>query len=211
MVRRETEDRMWIGSRWGVAFTAVSILAGGGGCSGGTKPEPTDSAETGTEPITTDTDGTSETGTTPPPLREGLSQTYLGYEELQLLPLVGPYKYGAPVCTISYTLTESVYRDDCPSVSGYIPCEWAFELTVSDAMVVVDSDGVCLDQLGYDASTIDMLNGTALTRAYHADYQGHAQVLMQEIEGAWQAVSYARVDETTGNITWDWEYGLVTY
>src|SRR5688572_19828463 len=145
------------------------IVGFGLGISGCTlqSPPPSDSpadtdTDTGTVPTETDTD----TGT--PVVLEGLSTrngtatvavgvSYAGVEDLLFISDSGD---GVPLCDIAYTLTSTAVRDDCEG------CEWAFDLVIADAQVLLDQDGLCMTIFAVDATNVDTLNGQVREYGY---------------------------------------------
>ena len=183
-----------------------------GGCSGG-GPEPTPGP-----PDPTGTTGeTGDTGTPPPPPMGLLSRQGTGvidatpsYTGSEALVFVGDEGYGQELCRISYDLTSTAPRPDCPG------CGWAFDLVVSNVVVETDVDEACALSLATEfslAPSVDDLDGLALSYGYHPDYFGHAQVLMfyDEDSSAWRGLTVAVYDDQKMTIAYDLVDGLHEY
>lgn len=122
-------------------------------------------------------------------------ESYTGTDELWLFPVDG-YYVGDLACRITVTVTSTATRDDC--AYGGVPCEWAFDMITSDA-TIEDPYGICLGTLGYDATTVSALNGVTLSRAFHSDYAGHAQVRLEPDDANdWRSVGYATWEAAGG-------------
>jgi hypothetical protein len=123
--------------------------------------------------------------------REG----YAGAEEWTFLADAG---YGELLCHIRYGLGAPVPRTDCPV------CDWAYDLTISDAVVLLDEQSACQAAMGVDATTVLDWNGTTRSYGYNPEYIGHAEVLMQyEEDNTWRAFSYADYDEETSTLNYE--------
>lgn len=117
---------------------------------------------------------------------------FSGTERLLLLPK-GQSDEAASLCTISVTLTQAGERSDCGE------CVWAYDLLASDPQVEVD--GRC-DDAGLDA---DSVVGVPRAYGYAEEYIGHSSVLMVELDGLWQGITYATWDEDSGALSYDWD------
>jgi hypothetical protein len=127
---------------------------------------------------------------------------YVGYEEWYFAADEGA---GADVCRIRYTLTSTAPLADCAE------CSWAYDMVLSVAQVLGESDPGCLPVLGYDSATVGSLDGTTVSYGYSPSYYGHAQVLMIQTDGVWDAATFATFDDATGEFTYDWEKGYREY
>ncbi len=193
-----------------VASTLTLGLLGIGltACTGGSDTSQVDDSSSADTDTDTDADTDTDTGTG----RSGeegqlglgtmSGADYIGYEEWYFVADDGD---GADVCRIRYTLTSVAPRADCSE------CSWAYDLIRSEAQVLTESDPGCLPVLGYDGTTVGDLDGTTVSFGYAPSYYGHAQVLMVETGGVWDAATFAAFDETTGEFTYDWEEGYHEY
>jgi hypothetical protein len=207
--------------RWIVGWVALAACSGGDG-DGETTTETVGDTDTDTDTDTdsdtdadtdTDTDADTDTDmdTDTDPERVGvLSRVgvavagvdFVGTEDLIFID--GAYGTGEVLCQIRSTLTASGPRSDCPD------CLFAFDLTVSDSLVLVD-EGPCLSVTGFDASNVSSLDGRTIAYGYDADYVGHAQILMVNDGAGWAPATYCAYDETTGAVSYDWFDGTYAY
>jgi hypothetical protein len=173
-------------------------------------------ADTGTTSASTLTTTTGDSGATPTfdavlPRRVGeaiVQADYLGTEDIQVLPALPNYYYGEPVCVIRLEVTSTGSRPDCQDGGG-LPCDWAFDVVFSNAEVLVDTFGLCLEITGFDATTVSALDGTVSTRGYHQDFAGHIPSLMSEVEGGWTRVADALFSEGSGAFSYVWDERIV--
>ena len=186
----EVRSRCW----W--ALPALLIL----GCGDKDDGLGADSGDPGPDTAADDTGGSGETRTATV-LRLGTASagtdSYTGTEEVQLLD-----DDETVLCTFTVALSASGPRDDCAD------CDWAHDLALSDTTVSSDIDGACAALLGADGTALD---GTSRAMGYQHAYLGHAEVIMIETEGAWGAAGYAAWDEATGDFSYEWESGTVTW
>lgn len=160
----------------------------------------TDLADSDTDVVDTDVprsgaEGQSGTGT-----MDGGS--YLGVEEWYF---VGADGYGADICRIGYTLTSTDPRTDCAD------CSWAYDLVLSDAHVIDETDPGCEAVLAIDPVAVSDLDGKVVSYGYAPSYFGHAKMLMMDLGNGWTAVTFAAFDDTTGAFEYDWEAGYREY
>ncbi len=164
-----------------------------------------------------DADTDTDTDTDTDPLtgllgREGeatvLAGSYEGWEDRYFIADSGD---GDDLCRISYDVISTGSRDDCVNDAGAEPCDWAYDVEISGAYVETDVDGACAAQIGYDASTIDSLNGESFAIAYVSDYYGHANVLFYYDKGAWGPVANATYDSGSGAFAYIWVLGTAEY
>jgi hypothetical protein len=98
-----------------------------------------------------------------------------------------------------------VPRTDCAV------CDWAYDLSIANAAVILDEEGACLAALGVDASTVGSWDGTVRSYGYNPDYFGHAEVLMFYEDSAWGAGTYVQYDAESGELAYEWEDGEHAY
>jgi hypothetical protein len=129
-----------------------------------------------------------------------------GYSGTEELALVAEEGWGADVCRVGMSLTSTASRTDCDE------CAWAFDLVVSDAQVLTDDDPDCLHLLGLDLDDVSALDGATVSYGFQEEFIGHAAVLMTDRgSGLWEPLAYVVYDEETGEFTYDWEDGCVSY
>jgi hypothetical protein len=172
------------------------------GCGSDASETPSD---TGTPATTTDTPET--TPTTSPSMGELtrvgealVDGSYIGSERMIL---VGDEGYGDIVCHVEYDMTSIASRTDC------INCLWAWDVEISNATSVVDTEACAA--VGLTSADVAALDGQVLGYGYDADYVGHAQILMFWDGAEWSAGSYAGWDEATQLFDYDWLDGLHAY
>jgi len=133
-----------------------------------------------------------------------LAGTYDGYEELYFVAEKGA---GDDVCRIHYTATSVAERTDC------VDCDWAYDLRFTGPSITAETDVGCLPTLGYDADSVNDIDGTSMAYGYIAEYFGHAQVmtLYTEATDSWDVVTFASWDAVTGEFSYDWEDTFYPY
>ena len=175
----------------------------------GVDTDDTDVDDTDTDDTDTDTDDTDEgplglAGFAGGANCDGL--TYDGWEERYL---VGDKGEGDDICRLRVDLDPvGVPRTDCDI------CAWAFDLEVTAASIVAESESGCIGYLGIDISTVGSLVGTTRAYGYSPEYFGHAKVLMEydAKSGLWNAAgAYATWDESSGAFAYDAIDGEVPY
>ncbi len=124
-----------------------------------------------------------------------------GYDGVEEWALVADNGTGADVCRLDFSLGSSTARTDCAD------CSWAYDLVVSGTTVVDEDATGCAATLA-DPATFD---GTVVSYGYAPNYFGHAQVLMVYESGAWNAVSFGGMDDTTGEFSYQWDVGYRAY
>ena len=128
---------------------------------------------------------------------------YVGTEEIAL---VGEEGWGEDVCRIGFRLTSTAERTDCAE------CDWAFDLEVSGAVVLADELSDCLRLMALDVDEVSELDGTTVSYGFQAEFIGHASLLMTDPgTGVWEPLAYVVYDEETGDFSYDWESGCVSY
>ena len=112
---------------------------------------------------------------------------------------------GEEICRIQYALTSTGVRSDCDL------CDWAFDVSLSEAEFVSESDPGCEAVFGIGPGNVGDLNGLWAGYGYSAEYFGHAAVFLLEVEGEWVALSNALFDEASGAYSYERLDGYVAY
>lgn len=188
----------------------LTLLAMIGGCDGGqvdiqdtgdTGKLPGDSQETADTQETGDTEETGDTGDdhgTGFLSRSGAGTATLdsldGTEEWALVD-----EDDVDLCRVSSVATSTGTRSDCPL------CAWAQDLVLSATVEV--TAGTCA-AAGISPGDFD---GITRSYGYVPDYYGHAQVIMEDVGGGWDAQGYATWDEATGAFAWFIDDGEISY
>ncbi len=112
---------------------------------------------------------------------------------------------GEEICRIQYALASTGVRSDCDL------CDWAFDVSLSGAEFVSETDPGCAAVFGIGPGNVGDLNGLWAGYGYSAEYFGHAAVFLLEVEGEWVALSNALFDEASGAYSYERLDGYVAY
>jgi len=141
--------------------------------------------------------------------RTGQAQVTLAeperYDGQEIWTFTGDSGAGEEICRIQYALNSTGVREDCDI------CDWAFDVSISEAEFVSESEPGCRATFGIGPENVGDLNGLWAGYGYSAEYFGHAAVFLLETEGEWVAVSNAVFDEATGAYSYERLDGYVAY
>ncbi|MBT3220570.1 MAG: hypothetical protein HN348_15905, partial [Proteobacteria bacterium] len=163
-------ETMYIGSMERLMVKLLIPLLLVMGCKNNDDDSGVDTDVDDTDTDDTDTDDTDDTDT----VAQGMSGidggadcdglTYDGWEELFL---IGDEGKGDDICRLQVELDSvGVPRADCDI------CTWAFDLEVTAASIVVESESGCAAYLGIDSSNVGNLVGTTRAYGYTPNYFG---------------------------------------
>ena len=188
-------------------MSTLSFLAMIWACDGG-QVDIHDTGDTGKLPVDSEDSGetaeTGETGDTGANHGTGyLSRSGVGTATLDTLDGTEEWALldedDVDLCRLSSVATSTGTRSDCAQ------CAWAQDLVLSGTVEV--SAGTCA-ALGVDPADFD---GLTRSYGYVPDYYGHAQVIMEDAGGGWDAQGYATWDEATGAFAWYIDDGEISY
>lgn len=161
--------------------------------------------------VPADRDGGGETGPDPDPGDSGsgsggtglltlegeavVAEAWTGSETLRFAAELG---LGETLCEIGVELASTGPRDDCAA------CAWAWELVLGAPEVRV---GDRCAEAGYDEATVAALEGSGRAYGFAEEYLGHAAVLLQEVDGSWEAVAFADYEATRGALAYQVDLG----
>ncbi len=127
--------------------------------------------------------------------------SFAGVEELFIVDEEGA---GDELCRVTYSLTSTGGRADCAE------CDWAFDLEVSDAVIVSEGGAGCAT-FGYGADVVAALDGSTRAYGFAEEYIGHASTLMVYEGGMWQGQCFATFVEDSGDLSYSWDDAYLDY